>query len=70
MGADHHIKALHRWTEFGGVWRVVDRRPDEVTVSLCRCDEGEEVQRFSSGDPELLAFLADRESSAEAQDEP
>jgi hypothetical protein len=34
-----------------------------VTVSLCRCDGGEEVGRLSSDDPELIAFLGDRLSS-------
>ena len=36
---------------------------DSVTVALCRCDGGEEVDRFSSDDPELLSYLAGRASS-------
>lgn len=63
--ADHHVEALKRWAEFGGVWRVVDRRPDEVTVSLCRCDGGEEVQRFCSRDASLIAYLADKDRSTD-----
>jgi hypothetical protein len=36
-----------------------------VTVALLRCDGGEEVDRFTSDDPRLLAFVGDRLSSAE-----
>jgi hypothetical protein len=28
-----------------------------VTVALLRCDGGEEVDRFTSDDPRLLAFV-------------
>ena len=45
------------------MWRVVARGPDEVTVSLLRCDGGEEVERITSGAPAWLAYLADREAS-------
>jgi hypothetical protein len=36
-----------------------------VTVALFRCDGGEEVERFTSADPELLRFIGDRLSSAD-----
>jgi hypothetical protein len=29
-----------------------------VTIALMRCDGGEEVDRFTSEDPRLLAFVA------------
>jgi hypothetical protein len=57
------VAALQRWADAGAVWRVVDRRRDSVTVALNRCDGGEEVDRISSTDPQLLRFLADRTSS-------
>jgi hypothetical protein len=28
-----------------------------VTIALMRCDGGEEVDRFTSADPRLLAFV-------------
>nr|WP_236567801.1 MULTISPECIES: hypothetical protein [unclassified Nocardiopsis] len=56
------VAVLRRWEEHGAVWRVVERSPGRVTVALCRCDGGEEVERLVSGDPRLLAFVdaADR----------
>jgi hypothetical protein len=63
MDADDPVDALRRWEEFGAVWQVVHRVGDEVTVSLCRCDGGEEVSRIVSSDPLLLAFLDERDAS-------
>ncbi len=34
-----------------------------VTIGLLRCDGGEEVDRFTSDDPRLLAFIGERMSS-------
>ena len=57
------VAALQRWEASGAVWRVVATGPSRVTVALCRCDGGEEMERFSSGDPAVLAYLAGRLSS-------
>jgi hypothetical protein len=57
------VQLLRRWEDFGATWRVVDRSPSGVTVALCRCDGGEEVQRLTSGESALLAFLGDRTSN-------
>ena len=57
------IEVLERWQSFGATWRVVARAEGSVTVSLCRCDGGEEVQRLTSTNPELLGWLAGRTSS-------
>jgi hypothetical protein len=57
------VAALQRWEASGAVWRVASRKPEGVTVALCRCDGGEEVERFSSDAPELIAFLDGRLSS-------
>jgi hypothetical protein len=54
---DDPVETLRRWEQFGAVWQVVHRTPDQATVALCRCDGGEEVSRLVSGDPRLLAFL-------------
>ena len=56
---------LRRWQDSGAVWEVISRTGAGVTVALLRCDGGEEVDRFTSEDPRLLAFIGDRHSSAE-----
>jgi hypothetical protein len=48
---------LERWETFGATWQVVARSQDSVTVALCRCDGGEEVERFSSTDQEFLNYV-------------
>jgi hypothetical protein len=57
------VAVLRRWEDFGAVWRLAARTATSVTVSLCRCDDGEEVERFTSGDPRLLAYLDGRNES-------
>jgi hypothetical protein len=47
------------------MWEVISRRGDTVTVALLRCDGGEEMDRFTSDDSRLLAFIGDRRSSAD-----
>ena len=55
---------LFRWEEAGGSWRVLDRDHDgTVTVSLRRCDGGEEVDRIVSADRELAVYVSARPSS-------
>ena len=54
---------LRRWEDAGGTWRVTARRAETVTVALCRCDGGEEVDRFTSDDPLLRDFIAGRTGS-------
>jgi hypothetical protein len=61
--AESPIDLLRRWEGFGGTWRVVERAAGGVTVSLCRCDGGEEAERLTSADPALLDFLGNRTSS-------
>jgi hypothetical protein len=56
---------LQRWQDSGAVWEVIARTRDSVTIGLLRCDGGEEVDRFTSTDPHLLAFIGDRRSSEE-----
>lgn len=51
------VERLHRWEQFGATWQPVALTPTEATVSLCRCDGGEEVERFTSSDPALLALV-------------
>ncbi|MDT5213003.1 MAG: hypothetical protein QOK18_1242 [Mycobacterium sp.] len=56
-----YVAELTRWTDSGATWQVVARTRRGVTVALMRCDGGEEVDRFSSDDPRLLAFVGDEQ---------
>lgn len=58
---DDPVEVLRRWEAFGAVWEVVARTPEQLTVSLRRCDAGEEVSRLVSDDPALRAFVEERE---------
>ena len=59
----NRVADLQRWQDSGAHWQVIARNGDSVTVALLRCDGGEEVDRFTSHDPAVLAFLGDRTSS-------
>jgi hypothetical protein len=59
------VAELQRWQDSGAVWEVISRKGRSVTVALLRCDGGEEVERFTSDDPQLLEFIGDRLSSTE-----
>ncbi|HYZ68170.1 MAG TPA: hypothetical protein VE666_10275 [Mycobacterium sp.] len=54
------VAELQRWQDAGAVWEVISRTGGSVTIGLLRCDGGEEVDRFTSDDPRLLAFIGDR----------
>jgi hypothetical protein len=51
------VAELVRWEDAGATWQVVARTARGVTIALMRCDGGEEVDRFTSADPALLAFV-------------
>jgi hypothetical protein len=55
--------ALRRWESFGAKWRVLDRGLNGLTISLCRCDSDEEVDRIISNDARLIAYIHDRPAS-------
>ncbi len=57
------VAALLRWELAGGVWRVLGRDADEVTMGLFTCDAGEEMDRFTSADEQLLAIVDERRTS-------
>jgi hypothetical protein len=52
------VRALRRWDEHGAPWRVLERTATRVTVSLETCDDGTEVDRLTSSDPDFLALVA------------
>lgn len=58
------VATLERWEDAGAHWEVVHRSVRDVTISMCRCDGGEELDRFTSDAPEVLDFLAGRSSSS------
>lgn len=59
------LAALERWSAFGGVWRVLDSDARSASVSLRRCDGGEEVERLVTEDAVVLEYLAAHPSSAD-----
>lgn len=59
------LARLRRWEDAGGGW-IVARHPDAVIVSLCRCDGGEEADRFVTDAIDLRAYVAGRDSSEES----
>jgi hypothetical protein len=65
LTASGPLATLRHWQEAGGAWRVVGGRAGDVTVALCRCDGGEEVDRLHIDDPQAVAYLRRRPSSEE-----
>jgi hypothetical protein len=64
------VATLRRWEDAGGTWRIEHRAGETVTVVLCRCDGGEEIDRLVSRDPALRQYVeASAEVSAEASAE-
>ena len=57
------LATVRRWERSGGTWRILARRPDGLTISLCRCDGGEEADRLSSGAVDLRAYVGERDRS-------
>lgn len=57
------VADLQRWQDSGAHWRVLTRTADSLTISLLRCDGGEEVDRFTSSDPRLFEFVGGRSGS-------
>jgi hypothetical protein len=51
------LEKLLRWERAGGTWEVVGQRGEQVTISLCRCDGGEEAERFTTADPQVRAHI-------------
>lgn len=56
------LARLRRWEEAGGTWRAMPAG-DGLTLVLCRCDGGEEVDRLTSADDALVSYVAGRSSS-------
>jgi hypothetical protein len=57
------LSVLRRWEDSGGTWRVVSRSHRSVDLALLTCDGGEEMDRLTSTDPEVLTFVGERSTS-------
>lgn len=51
------LDRLRRWEIAGGTWQLERRRGDTLTISLCRCDGGEEADRLVSTEPALIKYV-------------
>jgi hypothetical protein len=60
ISAAELAERLRRWEDSGATWHVLTRSERAVTVSLCRCDDGEEVERLRSDDPAAVIMLDGR----------
>ncbi|NLG46614.1 hypothetical protein [Gordonia sp. (in: high G+C Gram-positive bacteria)] len=54
------LERLQRWEDNGADWGVVSLRTTAATIALLRCDGGEEVDRFTTTDPRVLARCRER----------
>lgn len=55
----HDLERLLRWEQAGATWEAVWPRAGEVTIVLCTCDSGEEVDRYTSTAADLLDYVQD-----------
>jgi hypothetical protein len=51
------MERLHRWQLSGGTWQVVAESAAGLTISLRTCSTDEEMDRFTSSDPDLAAYV-------------
>jgi hypothetical protein len=51
------LARVGRWLAAGGTVRALVRSADSVTLALCSCDTGAEMERLTSSDARLLAEL-------------
>lgn len=54
------IADLERWVTHGGTCRLVETDAAEAEVVLCRCDGGEEVERFRTSDVAVIDWVRQR----------
>ena len=57
VSGEDPVAVLTRWESFGGTWEVVGSSLEGLTVSLRRCDGGEEASRLTSGAPALRRYV-------------
>lgn len=59
------VDVLRRWEDSGAMWQVVSRTGPALEISLVTCTGDEEMERLTSSDPDLIAFVGARASSAD-----
>lgn len=63
MSGSDPADVLRRWEAAGGTWEVLSRAAGALTVRLCTCTGGEEVDRLVSSAPALAAYVGERSRS-------
>lgn len=63
MMSSDPVDVLRRWEAAGGTWEVVSTSAAVLTVRLCTCTGGEEVDRLTSSAPTLAAYVGGRTRS-------
>jgi 8-oxo-dGTP diphosphatase len=61
------LREVLRWEQSGAHWRVVSRTTAGLELSLLTCDGGEEMDRWTSTDPALLAHVGTRTSDEDTR---
>jgi len=51
------LERLERWLAHGGTCRIAGSVADRWDIALCRCDGGEEVERLTTTDPAVAAWV-------------
>jgi len=64
------VAVLRRWEDSGALWRVLELGADRATVGLFTCDGGEQVGSLTCEGPELVRFLARRDSNDDGSRSP
>ena len=54
---DAALTTLRRWVDAGGTWRPVAVGDGVATVSLCRCDDPEELELVTSTEAGFVAAV-------------
>ena len=57
------VDVLRRWEAAGGTWEVVSRAAGGLSIRLCTCTGGEEVDRLVSSAPALAEYVGGRSRS-------
>ena len=59
MGDEHSAdyERLVRWETNGATWQLISVYEGVATVSLRRCDGGEELEKLRSAEPDLVAYV-------------
>lgn len=64
------LETLLRWESFGGTWELLSWSSAEVTVSLRRCDGGEEAAQLRSDSPQLRQYVGRGAAAPDVADQP